>query len=202
MPDTPARPGRPRDRRIDPLVREATLALLVDGGYAALRIDDVARRAGVAKTTIYRRWASLAELVLDTVEDALGPRVVPETGDVEADLEAVVRAVHQSLVANPVGWSLPALGLDLSRDPVLGRDYRRRIIEPPRDQAIRLVRKGQELGRFDAAVAAETLVDAVAGIWAFRQLVGMPPPPVEDVVAVLRASLRTGPPRGRRRSPR
>ena len=130
------------------------------------------------------------------------PAVPVVVVDHEADLEAVVRAVHQSLVANPVGWSLPALGLDLSRDPELGRDYRRRIIEPPREQAIRLVRAGQGQGRFDAAVDAETLVDAVGGIWAFRQLVGLPPPPVEDVVAVVRASLHICPTRGRRRSPR
>lgn len=185
-------PGRPRDPHLDRLVRDATLALLLERGYAALRVDDVVRRSGVAKTTIYRRWASLAELVLDTVVDALGPRAVPVTDDVDADLEALVRAIHHSLVDNPVGWSLPAIGIDLSRDPELGREYRRRVIDPPREQAIALIRRGIQQGRFRADVDPATLADAISGIWVYRRVVDEPPPSVDAVLAVARAALGSG----------
>lgn len=186
----PAVVGRPRNPDVEPRVRSATLALLAERGYAGLRIDDVAQRSGVAKTTIYRRWGSLAELVLDTVDAALGPRVVPTSGDIETDLEALVRSVHHSLVDNPLGWSLPAIGVDLSSHPELGRQYRERVIDPPRDQALALLRAGVEQGLVNPGVDLETLVDAVAGIWVYRRVAGMPPPSVESVLAVVRAALR------------
>jgi len=60
---TPARTGRPRDPEVDRRVRDATLAILVEDGYAAVTMEAVAKRADVAHTTVYRRWPSKAHLV-------------------------------------------------------------------------------------------------------------------------------------------
>jgi AcrR family transcriptional regulator len=190
---SPSAAGRPRDPDVDPRVRDATLALLVERGYSRLRIDDVARASGVAKTTIYRRWPSLSLLVLDAVESALGPREVPATGDVEADLVALVRAVHRSLVANPIGWALPEIGLDLMRQPDLAAQYRRRMIDPLRDQAIALLRRGIEQGLFNPAADPEAVVDAIAGSFVYRRLVGEPPPKLESLLQIATAALMPPP---------
>ena len=115
----PVTSGRPRDTTVEPRVRKAVLDVLASKGYAGLRIEDVVRTSGVAKTTIYRRWASLDALVLDAVDVALGDRTVPETGDVVADLVTLVTMLHRSLVDNPWGWALPAIGLSVARDPHL-----------------------------------------------------------------------------------
>ena len=64
--------GRPRDPMIDDKVTTATLTLLAANGYSGLRVDDVARTSGVAKTTIYRRWPSLASLAVEAVARSIG----------------------------------------------------------------------------------------------------------------------------------
>ena len=58
MTEVQARPGRPRSADVDRAIIGATLDLLVDEGYNALTVEAVAARAGVGKTTVYRRWAN------------------------------------------------------------------------------------------------------------------------------------------------
>lgn len=69
-----SRAGRPRDASVDVRVLRETFGLLAEKGFRGLRIDEVARRAGVPKSTIYRRWPSLVDLAVDAVDAALGPR--------------------------------------------------------------------------------------------------------------------------------
>ena len=186
MRQTSASPtGRPRDPQAGPRVLAATLRLLASHGYAALRIDDVARESGVAKTTIYRRWRSLDALVLDAVDSALGERVIVETGDARADLLVLWERVHDSLVANPVGWELPAIGMAVMADPELGPRYRARFIEPVRRQAARLVEAAVEAGTLPGGLSSYVLVDAVARLFVFRRIMGEPPPGVEALGALL-----------------
>ena len=72
----------------------ATAAALADVGYETLSIDDVAQRAGVHKTTVYRRWPTKAELVADAVRERSAERVeVPDTGTLLGDLQALARSV-------------------------------------------------------------------------------------------------------------
>lgn len=182
--------GRPRNPDVDLRVRQSTLTLLVERGYAGLRIDDIARASGVAKSTIYRRWPSLVLLVLDAVEAALGSRLVPTSEDVEADLAALLRIVLDSLVANPVGWTLPGIGIDLMRQPELAAEYRRRFIDPLRDQAVALLGRGIEEGRFARTADPEAIVDALAGLIIYRRLMGEPPPTLETLLQIARAALR------------
>lgn len=182
--------GRPRDPRVAPTVRAATLRLLAKRGYAALRIDDVVAESGVAKTTIYRRWPSLDALVLDAMDDALGTRTVPETGDPLADLEALVRLLWTSLVHNPIGWQLPAIGLSLAQLPDLGEHYRSRVIDPVRNQAIDLLTQARDAGQAAITVEPVLLVDAIAGVFVFRRLVGEPPPDAPALIALAHAMLR------------
>lgn len=155
--------GRPRDENATRRVLEATLALLAERGLSDVRVDDVVSRAGVAKTTVYRRWPSRAHLILDAVEFAVGPREVKETGNVVADLLALVRALHHSLVGNPIGRALPHVGIAALQDPELADRYRQRIIDPLRGQAIRLVRQGCQEGRFPLVADPALVVDALVG---------------------------------------
>ncbi|MGB8384013.1 MAG: TetR/AcrR family transcriptional regulator [Dermatophilaceae bacterium] len=173
--------GRPRDTTVEPRVRKAVLEVLASKGYAGLRIEDVVRTSGVAKTSIYRRWSSLDALVLDAVDVALGDRTVPETGDVVADLMTLVTMLHRSLVDNPLGWALPAIGLSVARDPHLGPDYRARFVLPLRDQAVALISRGIAEGRFVTRLSPEVIVDAVAGSFVFRRVMDDEPPTLAEV---------------------
>jgi len=77
-PDPPSSGGRPRDAQIDQRVLSAARELLADRGLRAMSLDAVAERAGVARSTIYRRWASSDELILDVIDDALGQLPGPD----------------------------------------------------------------------------------------------------------------------------
>ncbi|MET0403686.1 MAG: TetR/AcrR family transcriptional regulator [Cystobacter sp.] len=73
-------------------VLDATIEQLVAVGYAALRVEDVAARAGVNKTTIYRRWPTKPELVTAALRSITFERlVIPDTGTLRGDLLEVGR---------------------------------------------------------------------------------------------------------------
>jgi AcrR family transcriptional regulator len=94
-----ARPGG-RSERVHSSVLAATEALLAEGGYEALRVDEVAARAGVHKTTIYRRWPTKADLVMAVVDERSVERVpVPDTGSLEGDLRRFARSIVDNLGA-------------------------------------------------------------------------------------------------------
>jgi AcrR family transcriptional regulator len=87
------RPGG-RTARVREAVLAATLAALAQTRYRDLTVEQVAQRAGVAKTTVYRRWGSVEGLVLDLLRDETVRRVpVPDTGDLDADLRALARGI-------------------------------------------------------------------------------------------------------------
>ena len=94
-PEIPARLGRKRDLSRDPEILAAALEVLAETGYTGMTIDMVAARAKAGKATIYRRWPSKAELVIDAVAcmkkndgtaDAL-----PDTGTLRGDLIAMIK---------------------------------------------------------------------------------------------------------------
>ena len=89
-------------------------------------------------------------LVLDAVETAVGPREVALTGDVLEDLAAVVRLAYDSMAGTPAGRVLPSIGVDLLHQPDLAAEYRRRFVDPLRDLAVSLIRRGVDDGVFVA----------------------------------------------------
>lgn len=102
-PDAP-RPRRPggRSARVRAAVLEATLAELAGGSYEDLRIEDVAARAGVNKTTVYRRWPTKADLVADAALANSSRAVpVPDTGTLQGDLQALARSVAANIGGGP-----------------------------------------------------------------------------------------------------
>ncbi|MGX1887521.1 TetR/AcrR family transcriptional regulator [Streptomyces sp. NPDC055287] len=97
------RPGG-RTAKVRAAVLEATQEALVEGGFHGLNLDRVAVRAGVGKTTVYRRWGSAAGLVADLLRD-MAEQSVPaaDTGSLEEDLLANARLVHRSLTDPRMG---------------------------------------------------------------------------------------------------
>lgn len=160
--------GRPRDAAIDEAVLSTTVRLLAERGYAGLRVDDVAATARVAKTTVYRRWPSLAHLAVAAIERALGDRTVAPTGDLLADADRLVEVALTPLTE--VGRTLlaAALAVHKQQDAELRTRYRTRIIDPVRDQAVDLVRNGVARGQLARGTDAEALADAIIGGLVYR----------------------------------
>src|SRR5688500_2141948 len=93
--------GRPRDAGVEARVLEAAMAEMRARGYDAMSVDRVAERAGVAKTTIYRRWPSKAELVIALVAGLRGAVPFEPSGDPRHDLTELVAGLAATLRALP-----------------------------------------------------------------------------------------------------
>ena len=149
-----------------PKVREAvlaaTLAELAETGYAALTIENIARRAGVHKTTVYRRWTNRESLVADV----LGERIamdfpIPDTGSVEDDLRQLART-FVAWVTSPTGRMIfAAVYSDAARIPGIS-DVRRELFEyGPRRAAVvieRAIERGELPAATDPAPVFRTLI--------------------------------------------
>ena len=83
--DTPTRkPGRPRSARAHQAILAAALALLAEEGFEAMSMEGVAALAGVGKSTIYRRWASKEELLIEAVSSIHAEAPIVDTGNIRA----------------------------------------------------------------------------------------------------------------------
>ena len=156
-------------RRRNPATRAAILAttfeVVAELGYARLTIEKVAARAGVGKQTIYRWWPNKGALVLDAVlERSLGPGEpadLPDTGDLEADLTAVLVATVEEFADPAFDRALRGLTAAIIEDPALSQDYRERLDEPMRELKRRRLRRAQKVGDLDPDVDLDLAVDLI-----------------------------------------
>jgi AcrR family transcriptional regulator len=101
--DPPRGRGRPRRADADEQILDAALSMLRAGGYRALSLDEVARRAGTAKSSIYRRWPSKAALAAEIVRRETS---LPETSDLDSSVHAFESLMNGALggvVASLIG---------------------------------------------------------------------------------------------------
>jgi AcrR family transcriptional regulator len=100
-----------RSARVRTSVLDATLELLLAGGSDAVSIPAVARRAGVHETSVYRRWGTANDLILDAVLGRLDVEISPpDTGALRADLVALLRGVADVL-QTPLGQVLVQMAM-------------------------------------------------------------------------------------------
>jgi AcrR family transcriptional regulator len=105
-----------RAARVIESVFEATGEELADKGYAALRIEDVAERAGVNKTTVYRRWPTKKDLVVAALESMTRPPAVAPSGSIEQDLLTALKNVV-AYATSPAGRAAARVMLGAHNDP-------------------------------------------------------------------------------------
>ena len=109
--------GRPRDRRIDAAIVDATRELLLETGYSALSLSAIAARAGTTTAAIYRRFSGKAQLVHEAILPAEVTAMPNASGDVMADVRALVEATRTMFDRPEVRIALPALIADTVADP-------------------------------------------------------------------------------------
>ena len=119
------RPGG-RTARTRAAVLDATLSELAERGWDQASVETIASRAGVHKTTVYRRWGSKDRLVAEALEVAAERRIpVADTGDVDQDLRALARAVLAILTSRDGAATVRALVAGAQSSPEVGRVVRR-----------------------------------------------------------------------------
>lgn len=174
----PARTGRPRSAAADAAILAATRDALVEIGWSRMSLGDVAQRAGVAKTTLYRRWAGKNELVVDAVAELFDELVLPDGDSLAADVVGVVLQFGELLQRPETRTALMAVVAESTSDPALRLRIRTAIV----DRQKRLVLQGRERAQrrgelpyeAEPAVAeqhADLIFDVIAGAVVHRALV-------------------------------
>jgi AcrR family transcriptional regulator len=163
----PAPPSTPKVRlggrsaRVVSRVLETTLEVLGRDGYANLRIEDIATRAGVNKTTIYRRWPTRTDLVVAALTQLAGPPHAAETGQLEPDLLALFMSAT-TLRATPAGRGLVSALIAEQGDPEVDRVCAA-LREMHRAPARRLLEHARRRGEVPRPTDVGLLVDVLTG---------------------------------------
>jgi len=165
-PTSARRGGRPRSDRAHRAILDATREMLVEDGFAALRLERVAARAGVAKTTIYRRWRTKEALALELLMELAGPHIaIADSGDTREDLLAAVTNAMRALTETEFGPVIRALLSQIARNRSLGDPFRASVVQGRRDEITKVIERGIARGDLrpdaDAEIATELLVGPV-----------------------------------------
>ncbi len=170
---TGAQRGRPRSQEADRAILTATAELLADRGLSAMSIEEVAARAGVGKTTIYRRWPSKGLLALDAFVTSFREEQPPnDTGTLRGDLLAALHAWVRAVTQTPMGPMLTGLIAEAQHDPELRGAWRDRVLEPLRVQHRAMLDRAVERGEIPATVDREVVLDLFFGAAEHRLLLG------------------------------
>ena len=170
---TPAR-GRPRDVDVDQRILASTFRQLVAVGYAGLSIESVASDAGVAKTTIYRRYPTKRDLVVAALRESTPfPAPALELPAREA-LEAFVRAAIAMLIESGAFRVLGSLLVEDQRHPGLLDVFRERILFPRRAMVEAILQRGIERGELRRDVDPLIVIEIIAGaVFAHHVILGL-----------------------------
>jgi AcrR family transcriptional regulator len=129
-PSAARRPGRPRSEIIDAAIREATIDELIERGFPALSMEAVAARAGVAKTTLYRRWPGTQELALDAMRSFDVDIDVPPDGSARDALRYLLERMRRTWTDPRYGALMRRVAADGTVQPEVYRQCRDRLIAP------------------------------------------------------------------------
>jgi AcrR family transcriptional regulator len=144
-------------------VLHAALELLAERGVDATSMDAIAQRSGVSKATIYKHWADKDALLLEVMADIHGLHRRPafDTGDVRADMIAVLSyrpegaEVRERIMPHFMAYS--------ARNPSFGNAWRNMVMEPPRRELKRLIKRGIEAGELPARLDRELCLTLLLG---------------------------------------
>jgi AcrR family transcriptional regulator len=173
--DEPAQLGRKRDPSLDAKILEATLDVLSEVGGAGLTMDLVAARAGAGKATIYRRWESKSQLIVDAV-DHMKQRAVdlanlPDTGTLRGDMLALFKPESSEASDRRYGIMAAFAALLFSGEPAVVAAVNAAMIEPWADAHLALMRRAVERGEIPRSADIVTLAQVVPCMAAYRTLI-------------------------------
>ncbi|MEH0983633.1 TetR/AcrR family transcriptional regulator [Micromonospora sp. CPCC 205556] len=151
-------------------IRRALMQELAAVGYGRLSIEAVARRAGVSKTAIYRRWSAKLDLVLETVSAAAGNKLPAlDTGSLRGDLTLLFQVVAHALSHPLASQIIPDLLAEAARNPTIDQTLQRLLRAKQQEIGGSLVDRAVQRGELPADIDADAAVDLIVGplYWRF-----------------------------------
>ncbi|MFV2019502.1 TetR/AcrR family transcriptional regulator [Micromonospora sp. LOL_023] len=173
-------------------IRAAALQELAAAGYGRMSIEAVARRAGVGKTAVYRRWGSKLEMVIGIVSEvAVGVTAVPDTGTLRGDLELVLTIAARALRHPLAGQIVPDLLAEAARNPAIAQTLQTALRDNQREIGTLVTNRAVRRGELPADTSPDFVVDLMVGPLYWRLAVARTPLP-RGYVALLAASVTAG----------
>lgn len=165
------KPGRPRSAQAHQKILQAALQLLVEEGYSGMSLEGVAERAGVGKTTIYRRWKSKEELVMDVIRSIHAEVPVIDTGNFREDMLTMLRGA--TLVGTPLlrGLLVKTLG-EISAYPEILQVFNERLVAPRFERLFQMIERAKARGEVRPDLDDKLIVSMLAGPYFFYVLFG------------------------------
>ena len=144
-------------------ITEAVLDELAETGYGKLSMEAVARRAGVGKSALYRRWPSKQEMVMAVLaEFSLDLATAPDSGTLRGDLLGILQALREWLTHPRFSRILPDLAAEGVRNPEVAEAVRTAIGEPRRAVGATVLRRAVDRGELPADTDLEMALDLIA----------------------------------------
>jgi AcrR family transcriptional regulator len=176
-------------------IRNAVMNELAEVGYGRLSIEAVARRAGVGKTAIYRRWGNKLEMVLEIVSDVAGRSVpLPDTGTFAGDLQLIMMIVRRALQHRIASQIIPDLMAEAARNPQIAETLQKALQTHQLAVGDKLVGQAVARGELPEGTDPQVAVDLILGPLYWRLAVSRTPIDddyLEKLITAVTAGLRT-----------
>src|SRR5216684_4336805 len=159
----------------------------MEHGYAGASVERVAARAGIAKTTVYRRWGGLNGLLADLMAGYAAQEItVPDEGDLAADLRALAAAVVAALSDPAIGAAFASVVAAAVRDPA-ARQVLSQFVTARAATMSEVVHRAAHRGEIPAATDAAAVIQTVTAQLYYRLFVAGEPlgPAVADRAAAI-----------------
>ncbi|GGK98297.1 TetR family transcriptional regulator [Mangrovihabitans endophyticus] len=177
-------------------IRNAVMNELAEVGYGRLSIEAVARRAGVGKTAVYRRWSNKLEMVLEIVSDVAGRSVpMPDTGSFAGDLQLLTMIVSKALQHRIASQIIPDLMAEAARTPKIAETLQAALHTHQQAVGDQLVGQAVARGELPAGTDPDVAVDLILGPLYWRLAVARRPIDdeyLERLTEALTAALHAG----------
>ncbi|WP_322678580.1 TetR/AcrR family transcriptional regulator [Nostoc sp. DedQUE03] len=155
--------GRPRSIHADQAILRATLDLLAEIGYESMSIEAIASRAGVGKTTIYRRYTSKEELVADAIESLRDDLAIPDTGSFWGDMDILIKNAAKK-IDSPLGRQTLALIVSTaSSNPQFAEVYWTKYTKLRREAFAKVLERAKSRDEIHKDADVDLIIDLVSG---------------------------------------
>nr|WSY54478.1 TetR/AcrR family transcriptional regulator [Streptomyces sp. NBC_00886] len=153
-------------------IRAAVFEELAAVGYARMSIEGIARRAGVGKTAVYRRWRSKLHLVLDVVSAiAVMGLPTPDTGSLEGDLRMLYEVTSRALRHPVASQIIPDLQAEAARNPEIADAMQKALREGQEGVASKILAAAERRGEIRPGMDEDLALDLISGPLYWRSVV-------------------------------
>jgi AcrR family transcriptional regulator len=179
-------PGRPRSIKSHQAMLKAALELLGEVGFENMSVEAISARAGVGKTTIYRRYSSKEELVADAIESIRQDIVIPDTGNLYDDLDELIENAAQ-ITLSPLGRQTVAMIISsAASNAQFAQIYWTKYLQPRQEAFAKVIERAKVRNEIQVDVDPDLIFDSMSGIMLYALIF---PPKTESWTEYVRRAL-------------